>query len=111
MTNRAFTKIYASTVAPDPKMNIIWMDLTANAYGKTLKYWNGQTWVEYLEALYLENTNLLNPGLSGNITLDGTISIYNISTYESAASASADSSLENGVMYMISDTGALMIKL
>jgi hypothetical protein len=44
MINRAFSKIYASNIAPDHTMNVIWMDLTSDPYGSSLKYWNGATY-------------------------------------------------------------------
>ena len=45
MINNSFVKIYASTTAPDPKMNTLWTDLNADPAGTTLKLSNGTSWV------------------------------------------------------------------
>lgn len=48
MINRAFTKIFASNIAPSPTMNVIWMDIATDPYGSVLKYWNGTTYADLI---------------------------------------------------------------
>jgi hypothetical protein len=137
MTNRAFTKIYASTIAPDPKMNIIWMDLSENPYGKILKYWNGQTWLKYegiipssVDLAGVPTTNTASAGTntrqlattafvttavsgkanSANPLFTGVTKLI-ATSYASKAEADLDELLLSGSVYKITDTGALMMKL
>ena len=43
MRHNSFQKIYASYIAPDPEMDVLWMDLTQDPYGSVIKFWNGGT--------------------------------------------------------------------
>lgn len=62
MINRAFTKTYASTIAPSPSMNCLWMDLSADPYGSVIKYFNGSSWASDA------SDTLVSPSLSGTPT-------------------------------------------
>jgi len=44
MLNKSFAKIFASTIAPDPEMNVLWMDLSASSTGSIIKYWTGTSY-------------------------------------------------------------------
>ena len=41
MRHNSFQKIYASYIAPNPDMDVLWMDLKADPYGSVIKFWNG----------------------------------------------------------------------
>lgn len=41
MRHNSFQKIYASYIAPNPEMDVLWMDLNADPYGSVIKFWNG----------------------------------------------------------------------
>lgn len=45
MVNRDYLRIWVSDIAPHPSMNVLWMDLASNQYGSTIKYWNGENYV------------------------------------------------------------------
>ncbi len=41
MNNNSYVKIFASRVAPDPAMDVLWLDLSSGDRGSTVKYWTG----------------------------------------------------------------------
>ena len=41
MRHNSFQKIYASYIAPNPEMDVLWMDLKSDPYGSVIKFWNG----------------------------------------------------------------------
>ena len=41
MRHNSFQKIYAIHIAPNPDMDVLWMDLKADPYGSVIKFWNG----------------------------------------------------------------------
>ncbi len=41
MTNNAYTKLYASTIAPDPAIDALWIDLSEDRRGSIIKFWDG----------------------------------------------------------------------
>ena len=41
MRHNSFQKIYASYIAPNPDMDVLWMDLKSDPYGSVIKFWNG----------------------------------------------------------------------
>ena len=43
MLNNSLQKIYSSDIAPNPTMNVLWMDLSENVYGARIKYFNGNS--------------------------------------------------------------------
>ena len=43
MRHNSFQKIYASYIAPNPEMDVLWMDLKSDPYGSAIKFWNGAT--------------------------------------------------------------------
>lgn len=43
MRHNSFQKIYASYIAPNPDMDVLWMDLEEDPYGSVIKFWNGGT--------------------------------------------------------------------
>ena len=43
MRHNSFQKIYASYIAPNPEMDVLWMDLNTDPYGSAIKFWNGGT--------------------------------------------------------------------
>ena len=43
MRHNSFQKIYASYIAPNPEMDVLWMDLKSDPYGSVIKFWNGGT--------------------------------------------------------------------
>lgn len=41
MVYNSTQRIYSSKIAPDPSLNLLWMDLNEDPYGSIIKYWNG----------------------------------------------------------------------
>lgn len=66
MNNRTIIKTFASDVAPNPKSNVIWMDLSADGNGSVIKSWNGTAWVK------TENDILASPTFTGTVTVPAT---------------------------------------
>ena len=42
MVRNAYAKIYASTIAPDPALDVLWMDLSEDPKGSIIKFWDGE---------------------------------------------------------------------
>ena len=45
MVRNSFAKIYASTIAPDPAMDVLWMDLSEAPLGSLIKFWDGSAYI------------------------------------------------------------------
>lgn len=45
MVKNSFAKIYASTIAPDPAMDALWMDLSEDPLGSIIKFWDGARYI------------------------------------------------------------------
>lgn len=45
MVRNSFAKIYASTIAPDPAMDALWMDLSEDPLGSIIKFWDGANYL------------------------------------------------------------------
>lgn len=44
MTRNSYAKIYASTIAPDPALDVLWMDLAEDPKGSVIKFWSGESY-------------------------------------------------------------------
>lgn len=45
MNNNRYTKIFASYIMPNPAMDVLWMDLSEDARGSIIKFWNGSSYL------------------------------------------------------------------
>ena len=45
MVKNSFAKIYASTIAPDPAMDVLWMDLAEDSKGSVIKFYDGANYI------------------------------------------------------------------
>ena len=45
MVKNSFTRIYASNIAPDPAIDVLWMDLSEDPNGSVIKFWNGEYYI------------------------------------------------------------------
>jgi len=51
MIYNATQRIFSSKIAPDPNMNVLWMDLAEDEYGSIIKYWNGTEYIQITGAV------------------------------------------------------------
>jgi hypothetical protein len=94
MNNRTIVKTFASDVAPSPKANVLWMDLSTDGNGSVIKNWNGSAWV------ITENDILASPTFTGTTTM--ALAAYANNTL------ALDGGLTVGMLYQVTGTGVVM---
>lgn len=59
MNNNTYAKIYASLIAPDPSMDVLWMDLNEDPKGSIIKFWDGERYIQLAAGNIGDPTSIL----------------------------------------------------
>lgn len=59
MNNNTYAKIYASLIAPNPSMDVLWMDLNEDPKGSIIKFWDGERYIQLAAGNVGDPTSIL----------------------------------------------------